>query len=61
MEAVEELAVVFPEALTATDLDWCDRDMQRVDEVGVEEVAARRDSTTEADVLVVGGSFGFSK
>jgi hypothetical protein len=46
MEAVEQLAVGLPEALNAAEPNCRDGDGQRVNEVGVEELADRCDAAT---------------
>src|SRR6186713_1998155 len=51
--AVEQLVGRGPEALATAELDRRNRDVHRVDEVGGEELAHRRDATTEAHVLAV--------
>src|SRR5271169_1813012 len=42
IEAIEELVRRLPEAFTATELEWRYGDVHRVDEVGIEELADRR-------------------
>lgn len=55
VETIKELVWRLPKAFTATELDWRDDDVHRVDEVSVEELANCRNATTQAYAVALCG------
>src|SRR5207244_11078552 len=54
VESVEQIVRRTPEAHAAAELDRRDGDVERVDQVGIEELADDRGSAAETHVLAVG-------
>jgi hypothetical protein len=55
VETFFQLVRALPQPAAGAERGRVHRDVQGVDQVGVEELADRLDTTTQADVLVVGG------
>src|SRR4051812_33509359 len=58
LEAIEQLLVRGPQSLTLADFDRRNRDVHRVNEVGVEELPNSGDASSDAHVLPVSGLLG---
>src|SRR5262245_49693850 len=58
VETVEQFLRGRPELLPSADLDRRDGDMHGVDQIRLEELTNRRDTTTDAYVLALGGVLG---
>lgn len=61
MESVEQFIGALPQSASSAELDQGHRHVQGVDEIGVQELPNRVRSTTEPDVLTLGGRSGLLK